>query len=74
MYYGADEGDDAHMEEESAGTIAIEAVSNIRTIATLTLEEEKASEYATALKAEHHHPMRSSLVNGSAAGAGLFIQ
>ena len=31
MYYGADEGDDAKMEENSAGTIAIEAASNIRT-------------------------------------------
>jgi hypothetical protein len=74
MYYGADEGDDAKMEENSAGMIAIEAASNIRTIAALTLEQEKASEYAAALAGEEPRPIRNSFIKGSGAGAGQFIQ
>ena len=52
MYYGGDEGDDAKMEENSAGTIAIEAVSNIRIIVALALGQEMTYEYAAALAAE----------------------
>ncbi|KAL7574665.1 hypothetical protein ACA910_003011 [Epithemia clementina (nom. ined.)] len=74
MYYGSDEGDDEHIDENSAGAIAIEALSNIRTIAALTLEQEKASEFATALKTQIPRPIRSSFVGGIGAGAGQFIQ
>ena len=74
MYYGADEGDDEQMDENSAGSIAIDSVSNIQTIAALTLEEQKASEYAAALEHEIPHPIGKSFVGGVGAGAGQFIQ
>ena len=74
MYYGEDEGDDNDIEGNSAGSVAIEALSNIRTIASLTLEEKKALEYKKALSSAHPHPIRSSFVKGSGAGLGQLVQ
>jgi hypothetical protein len=42
----------------------IEALSNIRTMASLDLEEDRAAEYAYALGKEDPHPIKSSVAKG----------
>jgi len=74
LYYGEDEGDDAEVDANSPGAIVIESVSNIRTVASLNLEEERAAEYANALEKEESHPLWSNMVKGGAAGMGQFFQ
>ena len=74
MYMGDDEGDAGEKDESSPGGIAIETLSNIRTVASLTLEEDRISEYEEALRAEDPHPIRTNMVKGSAAGLGQFAQ
>jgi hypothetical protein len=42
----------------------IEALSNIRTMASLDLEEDRDAEYAYALGKEDPHPIKSSVAKG----------
>jgi len=74
MYMGEDEGDDEHLDEHSPGGIVIETLSNIRTVASSTLEEKRCAEYAQALRDNDPHPIRSNMMKGSAAGLGQFVQ
>jgi hypothetical protein len=69
-YLGEDEVDDSTMDEHSPGGIVLESLSNIRTVASLTLEMERCEEYDAALKAENPHPIRSNLTKGSLSGVG----
>jgi hypothetical protein len=64
MYMGEDEGDDEHIDEHSPGGIVIETLSNIRTVASLTLEEKLATEYLQALVDEDPRPMRTNAIKG----------
>lgn len=74
MYYGEDEGDDEEMDANSPGGIVIESLSNIRTVASLTLEEDRAEQYVHALEHENPHPNRTNIAKGGAAGVGQFVQ
>lgn len=74
MYMGEDEGDAQDDHKHSSSQIAIESISNIRTVAALTLEEEKLTEYSGALVAEEPTPIRSNFVKGCTSGLGQFIQ
>lgn len=69
-YLGEDEGEDSTIDEHSPGGIVLESLTNIRTVASLTLEAERCDEYAMALKAENSHPIRNNLVKGSLSGVG----
>ena len=69
MYYGEDEGDDEQIDANSPGAIVVESVSNIRTVASLGLEEERAEAYAVALDRADPHPLRSNLIKGKTNGA-----
>jgi hypothetical protein len=75
MYYGEDEGDDEEVDSNSPGGIVIEALSNIRTVASLNLEEQRAAEYAYALEKEDPHPIKSNVTKGmtSTSEAELLI-
>jgi len=65
MYYGEDEvGDDKEVAANSPGGIVIESLSNIRTVASLTLEDKKAAEYAQALAKEHPHLIKTNVLKG----------
>lgn len=64
MYMGTDEGDDEHIDEHSPGGIVIETLSNIRTIASLTLEEKRGAEYLQALVDEDPRPIRNNVIKG----------
>lgn len=73
-YLGEDEGDANEIKEHSPGGIVIETLNDIRTVASLTLEEERAHDFATALASEDPHPVRSKLLKGSGSGLGQFTQ
>ena len=64
MYWGEDEGDDGDVDVNSPGGIVIEALTNIRTVASLTLEEQRATSYEQALEREVPHPHRNNLLKG----------
>jgi hypothetical protein len=57
--------DDAKQSANSPGGIAVESLSNIRTVASLTLEEERVHAYSRALARESPHGLRTSLLKGS---------
>lgn len=65
MYYGEDEGDDEKIDANSPGAIVIESVSNIRTVASLSLENERVEKYSRALEKEDPHPARTNAVKGT---------
>jgi ATP-binding cassette, subfamily B (MDR/TAP), member 1 len=72
-FMGEDENEETQ-DEHSPGGLAVETLSNIKTVASLTLEAERADEYDIALKHEDPHPMRSNLIKGSLSGTGQCIQ
>ena len=64
MYLGEDEGDIEDIDENSSGGIVIETLSNIRTVASLTLEEKRAADYIRALEREDPHPIKTNMIKG----------
>jgi len=74
-YLGEDQEDDAVTQDEhSSGGIVVETLSNMRTVASLTLEGKRADEYDKALHREEQHPIRTNFVKGSMSGLGQFLQ
>jgi hypothetical protein len=65
MYYGEDEVDEKHAGPNCPGGIVIESLSNIRTIASLTLESARVDTYIHALERENPHPLRTLIVKGT---------
>lgn len=75
MYHGEDEsGGGADDERHSSGRIVIESLTDVRTVASLSLEETRREEYAAALAREDPHPFRSNAIKGSTTGLGQFCQ
>jgi ATP-binding cassette subfamily B (MDR/TAP) protein 1 len=72
MSRGEDEGDDDAM--DSPGTIVIESMVSIRTVASLTIEQDKATEYATALRKRDPTPLWTNFVAGLALGSADLIR
>lgn len=66
----ADDSDD----ENSPGAIVIEALSNIRTVASLSLETKYAAEFVRLLRLRKSRTKRKSLFQGLAAGFGQSVQ
>jgi len=73
-YMGEDEIDDESQDEHSPGGIVVETLSNMRTVASLTLEKKRAEEYDFALQRQDPHPIRTNLGKGSLAGTGQYVQ
>jgi len=73
MYMGEDEVEEEDV-ENSPGGIVVETLLNIRTVASLTIEDMRSDEYSKALIHEEPHPMRTNFVKGSTSGLGQFIQ
>jgi hypothetical protein len=71
---GEDEGDDTVEDEHSPGGIVVESLLNVRTIASLTMEEGKLEEYREALHQQDAHPLRNNCIKGSGSGLGQFFQ
>lgn len=72
-YIGEDEVDDKEMDEHSPGGIVHESLSNIRTVASLTLEVERSDEYDAALVAEDPILLRTNFIKGSLSGVGQYV-
>lgn len=73
MYFGEDEG--VHKESEnSPGGIVVETLLNIKTIASLTIQKLRLTEYSDALKDEDKNPVRTNIAKGAASGLGFFVQ
>lgn len=58
----------------SSGGIVVETLVNIRTVASLSIEETRSSEYADALSREDSKPLLKASLRGFAFGIGQFIQ
>jgi len=74
MYMGEDEADIHQEDENSPGGIVVETLLNIRTVASLTVEEKRAVEYEEALEAEDPNPIKNNIIKGGASGLGQFVQ
>jgi hypothetical protein len=70
-YLGEDEGDADQMEDHSPGSIVMDTLREIRTVASLTLEKQRAED---ALEKVDRHPIRTKIVKGSGSGLGQFTQ
>ncbi|CAB9500444.1 Leptomycin B resistance protein pmd1 [Seminavis robusta] len=74
MYNGEDEGDESDDHKHSSSQIAVESISNIRTVAALTLEPDRLSIYSQSLAEEDPTPIRSNFIKGCSIGLGQFVQ
>lgn len=73
MFLGEDEGAYKQEEEKSSGGIIIETLSNIRTVASLTIEEIRSKSYLEALHKEHPDSISINMQNAS-LGLGQLIR
>lgn len=73
MIRGEDEGveDDA---TDAPGTVVVESLVNIRTVASLTIEEDKSREYSIALRKKDPNPLRTNFLAGCALGLADLIR
>ena len=72
-------GEDAGKEDEdpkanSSAGIVVESLSNIRTVAALTIEEERLQQFDEALEKEDPHPLRTNAIKGSTGGVSQIVQ
>ena len=74
MYLGEDEGDSGEPDQNSPGGIVVETLVNIRTVASLTIEDKRSAEFSQALRNDDPTPIKSNFVKGSATGLGQFVQ
>jgi len=72
MYMGEDI--DTGADQTSSGIIVIESLTNIQTIASLSLEATRSEQYAEALLQEDPTPLKSNCINGLWAGLGPLFQ
>ena len=70
---GKNEGVEDH-DQNSPGMIVVESLVNIRTVASLTIEEDKATEYSNALQNRVENPMWTNFLGGMALGMADFIR
>jgi ATP-binding cassette subfamily B (MDR/TAP) protein 1 len=74
LYLGEDEADSGEPSQYSAGGIVVESLVNIRTVASLTIEDRRSAEFSQALDDEDPTPIKSNFIKGAATGLGQFIQ
>lgn len=75
MYIGEDAAADDVMEgEDTSGSIVVETLTSIRTVASLSIERMRANEYIRAINLESPSSLKSNALKGFASGLGLFIQ
>ena len=72
MYMGEDV--DTGEEEKTSGVIVIESLSNIRTVASLSLEDSRSKDFAMALRKEDPTPLKTNCVKGLYTGIGPLFQ
>jgi hypothetical protein len=65
MYYGEDEGGNEDVDHTSPGGLIIEALQNIRTIASLSLEGYRSKQYVDSLKKDSFRHVKESFIKGA---------
>ncbi|KAL9190432.1 hypothetical protein ACHAXT_007643 [Thalassiosira profunda] len=73
MYMGEDDAD-IKEDEDGPGAIAIESLLNIRTVASLSLEETRLDDYTEALRKKHPESLLETFKKCSLVASGQFIQ
>lgn len=71
MYYGADEGGEEEITVGSPGAVVAEALTNIRTVASLTLERNRSGVYSRSLASENKSAL-GGIVKKGEIGSLLF--
>lgn len=75
MYIGEDASADEKMDgENSSGSIVVETLMSIRTVAALSIERMRALEYEKAIAVESPASFKSNAIKGFASGLGVFTQ
>jgi ATP-binding cassette subfamily B (MDR/TAP) protein 1 len=76
MFMGADEGIYEQEDEASSpGGIVMESLSNIRTVASLTLEEGRSKQFREALHRQYPNPIKSNAIGPQSSGSlGLLVR
>jgi ATP-binding cassette, subfamily B (MDR/TAP), member 1 len=74
LYLGEDEGDSEETDQNSPGGIVVETLVNIRTVASLNIEDRRSAEFSQALGDEDPTPIKSNFIKGSATGLGQLMQ
>ncbi|CAJ1951172.1 unnamed protein product [Cylindrotheca closterium] len=76
QWTGEDEGENSSdkIDEKSAAGIVIESLLNIRTVASLALEERRRAEFAAAIRRENPTPVKTNMVKASMSGFGQVFQ
>lgn len=73
MYFGEDESGEDDT-KNSSGSIVIESLLNMRTVASLTMEKLRSSQYKEALSKESPGLIKTNFFKGAAVGLGQFCQ
>jgi ATP-binding cassette subfamily B (MDR/TAP) protein 1 len=58
----------------SSGGVMVESLLNVRTVASLTIEEERLKAYQGALNREEAHPIGNTILKGSTFGISQLVQ
>jgi ATP-binding cassette subfamily B (MDR/TAP) protein 1 len=73
MFMGEDEGI-VEAGEQTPGAIVVETLLNVRTVASLNMEETRAQEFDETLTSEDPHRIQTNLAKGLASSLGQFVQ
>lgn len=74
MYFEDVMGDDEKEDEDGPGAIATESLLNIRTVASLSLEQIRLNYYTDALIKKNPESLTATFKKGSLVASGQFIQ
>lgn len=72
MFMGEDES--SGEDEKNSSIIVIESLTNIRTVASLSLEASRSEQFALALQHEDPTPLLTNSIKGASSGLGPFFQ
>jgi ATP-binding cassette subfamily B (MDR/TAP) protein 1 len=73
-YMGVEESQTENPKANSSAGIVVETLLNMRTVASLTIEEQRLGQFDEALTREDPHPLRSNVVKGSTGGVSQIVQ
>ena len=73
-YMGVEEDLTEDPKANSSAGIVVETLLNMRTVASLTIEEQRLGQFKEALTREDPHPLRSNVVKGSTGGVSQIVQ
>lgn len=73
-YLGEEVNEAEDPKANSSAGIVVESLSNIRTVAALTIEGERLDQFDEALTKEDPHPVRTNFIKGSTGGLGQIVQ